>query len=407
MKKPTTAVISAILLGLSASLTQAIEFKILTICKNRYDIPGYGSYSMSQSEINAARTAFTQTLPQMVSDHTNGQVTIDATFIVLSSMLRSNERVSSGNSNARPFVWPENMPVKDMQEYFGTFARGWYDHVFCYNAISEFQYVNSGWFTTDASLSWSCINRRSDLGYNEDALAGAWHEWTHGTETYYKSQGFDGGALHNIDFAFAPNSPFPYSANTDGLPNWMALYRDVLLGTAENGASGWGPAAWNQHGTPRSRYSDSPSSISSNGYYRIESRLSSRSVNVSQNSTAGNGTAKIIQWSYTGNHWNEQFKITAESGGGYSLRARHSNKALSTPAGNYNWGAQLTQYNYNGSSNQRWNINYRNSGNFSLRNRQSNLAMNVSGASANRGQRIIQWGYGTAINESFRLINIR
>lgn len=391
------------LCSLSQTAMAQKEFRILYVCKPNYNIPGYGSYSMTEAEINAARTAYNQTFPQMIKDATGNQVNVRPTFIVMPRTFTSSNRSRGTDPTARPTVWPVDMPADDMTEYFGTFARGWYDQVQNYNAIADFQYVNSGWFETDASVSWSSLNRRTDLGYNQDALAGAWHEWLHGWETYYNNYcGFDNGDadVHNP-------APFGYTtANSGGLPNWMGYYRDITIRAINGGTAGWGSAAWNTYGTPRTRYTDTAPTLANNAYYRIEARHSSRPLNVSGGGS--NNGAPVIQYNYsTGTSWNEQFKRVDLGGGYFALRPRHSNAAVEVPSGNNNNSAPVQQYAYSGGTNQQWSATYKGNGHFGLINRQSGKGMDLSGGNLAAGGSVIQWGSGGSDNEQFRLITVQ
>jgi hypothetical protein len=390
---------------LSASTAPSIakEFRILTICKPYVNVgsPFAVSYNMSDAEIDAARTAHTETFPNMVADATGSLVTVRSTFMVLPRTVTSHDRHRQNNGNLRPVVWPEDMPATDLAEYFGTPARGRFDHVFNYNAIGEFQYVNSGTFVTGADVSWSSLNRRTDLGYNQDALGGTWHEWLHGWETYYNNfRGFNNGGadVHNA-------GPFGYDINSGGLPFWLAWYRDTATRSVNGGSAGWGPAAWNVWGTPRTRYTDTNPGFVNNAFYRIESRRSSRTLNVSGGNT--NSGNPLIQYQYsTAAAWNEQFKVTSLGGGNYSLRPRNaSTMGLSVPANN-NGDVGVIQQTYTGGTNQRWRLNFRDSGHFNIVNGQSFKQMDVFNNGLTSLTPIIQYAAGSGDNQQFRFIRM-
>ncbi len=374
-------------------------YRVLILCKTSYNIPGYGAYTMTDAEINAARTAYRTTWPQMIRDHTGNQVAVRATFIVLPRTATSywRNRVPS----ERPCLWPEDMPAADLNEYLGTFAKGWYDHVLNYNAISEFQYVNSGAYVTNASVSWSCLNRRSDLGYNQDALAGAWHEWLHDWELYY----YNTNGHPNQNAAVHDPGLNGYNINSGGLPFWMGYYRDLTLGVI-GGNRGFGPTAWNQYGTPRTRFSDTAPAIINNATYRIEARHSSRLLNVSGGDS--NNGSPLIQWSFSGQGTtgNEQFKLVNAGSGYWYIRAVHSNKAIETFGGNTTNGTAIQQWTYHGGTNQQWQLIYRGSGNYSLKNRANGKFLTVTNNSLDLGAGASQQDGGTADHQQFRLIKI-
>lgn len=262
-------------------------YRVLYIVKSNVDAKGFHE-TMSDADIDAARTALGTTFPKMVIDHTNGLVAVDPTVIVMPRVVTSTSR--ERNATDRPGVWPVDMPAADLQEYWGTFAQGYYDQVQNYNAIREFQYVNSGWFETDASVSWTVLNRRADLGYDKDALAGAWHEWLHGWETYY--WGYSQLPTTNPDSCVHCGEACGYNANSNQLTFWIGWYRDLAIGT--NGL-GFGPKAWEPYGTPRSRFEEKEPSLTVETV-RIEARHSSRLLsvkNASANATLQQGAYGI------------------------------------------------------------------------------------------------------------------
>ncbi len=282
-----------------AAAAGSTTFRILYVIKPNVDAPGY-DYTMTDQQIDAARRAYGSTFPQMVQDHTEGSIVVDATVIVMPRLVTSNA-VTRGVSD-RPGVWPPDMPQEDLKEYFGSFARGFYDQVQNYNAIPQFQYVNSGWFETDASVSWSVLNRRDDLGYDQDALAGSWHEWLHGWETYY---------FHYSEFPdTAPSScvhcagDHGYTQNSGGAPFWIGWYRDIATGAD---GLGFGKAAIDAHGTPRSRFEEVAPAVDDDTV-RIEVRSSSRLMTATE--------AGAVQGGYgTGALPTERFSVEKDGEG--------------------------------------------------------------------------------------------
>ncbi len=356
-------------------------FRILYVIKPRVDAPGY-QYTMSDEQIDAARVAFGSTFPKMVEDHTGGSVRVDATVIVLPRMVTSNA-VTRGVSD-RPGVWPPDMPAEDLAEYFGSFARGFYDQVQTYNAIPDFQYVNSGWFETDAQISWSVLNRREDLGYDQDALAGAWHEWLHGWETYYfnYSQFPDTAPSSCVHCA----GDHGYTVGSGDLSYWIGWYRDIATGA---GGLGFGNAAFEAHGTPRSRFEEVAPPIAA-GTVRIEARHSSRLVTTMEGG--------VVQGSYgDGQAPGERFGVEKDTEGRLRFTDTDGRAIVGT-----NEGIVLDVT----ATEERdlWMPVYTGFGHYALFNVCTGLALGIDPNELNAGATLIGSKYAGTRSQQFRLI---
>jgi hypothetical protein len=390
------------------------EFRMLYVCKSNVNEPGFPNLSMTDRQIDAARVAFTQTLPAMVLSLTGNRVRLRNTFIVMPRVVTSTDRSLSGGQ-LDPYVFSNSMPGADLREYFGTFARGYYDQVQTYNIVSGGGNANAPGFVTDSSVIWGSLSIRDESEFvtNGDGCGASWHEWLHGWQWYYSqlntfhSNGSSSDRAVNIDDA----PSYGYNRDSGGLPNWIAFLRDVTVRAAAGGTVGFGPGAWStsSFGTPRSRFTDTAPPITNNAFYRIENRQSSRPLNVSGGGTA-NG-APLVQWVYsTGGSFNEQFKLVATTGGFYTLRPR-SSAGSAIEVANKDQGTAVVQWALNGGLNQQWKPVYTQSGHFYLLNRSSNRRMNVNGGSVAAGATIIQWSLNSVAgaipdNEQFRLIKL-
>ena len=226
-----------------ASFSPIAQFKVFVLCKPHVDIPNVYSGSMTPQEIQSAREAFTRTWPQMIKDLSDGQVLVEVKFVV--SGAKVTRCAKSQDPSARPCVWPEHVAAQDLTQL----TRGEWDAVICYNAIPEFQYVASGAEVTPAKVSWISINKRADLGYNQDALAGVTHEFLHSWESYY----YNFCKHPNRNAAVHDGGKNSYKIDSGGLPFWLGWHRDLMMGKVQ-GTNGFGPQAWTRLGTPRNRF---------------------------------------------------------------------------------------------------------------------------------------------------------
>jgi alpha-amylase len=90
-----------------------------------------------------------------------------------------------------------------------------------------------------------------------------------------------------------------------------------------------------------------------NGYYKITSVASGRSLDVSGVSTADG--ANIHLWDYVGGN-NQQWKIEDAGGGYVKITARHSGKSLDVAGVSTADGANIHQWGYVGGDNQKWQL---------------------------------------------------
>lgn len=389
---------------------RAVEFRNLVLICPDVVIPqlGYNEH-LSAAEIAQARQAFTVDWPNRISQITGGQVTLKNTVVVVRHTVTSCEKLR--DPNARPCVWPDNFPPTELEDYCHP---GWYDAVICYNAIPDFQYVTSGGFEPKAGdTSWCCINKITDFDMTNDPFSGITHEWEHTLEAYYyHDRHYDGGIreagqgvrndVHGgSDDGYTPDSDG--QGGKDGKGHWWAWYRDLLLmkiPKTGGGFNGFGPAAWKQFGTPRSRHPDVGIAFGGddNQLYKLELAHDGQVVDVYKQQIT-NGTA-ITQYPYSGGA-NQKFKIAANGDGTFRLVASHSGKVVDVAKAGKTSGAALIQKGWTGAASQHWYIDYVGSGTYRLRNKNSGKAADILNGTTTPGTPLIQSGWNGASNQSF------
>ncbi|MQM27348.1 RICIN domain-containing protein [Glycomyces albidus] len=132
------------------------------------------------------------------------------------------------------------------------------------------------------------------------------------------------------------------------------------------------------------------------GHYRLIAQHSGKYADIDALSTAAG--ARLIQWSSTG-RTNQQFEFVDAGEGHVKIKARHSGLVLQV-AGNGN-GADITQQADTGARSQHWRLTDHGDNVVSIINRQSGLAMDVWERSTADGARISQYAYNGSTNQRF------
>ncbi|GAA2149168.1 RICIN domain-containing protein [Glycomyces algeriensis] len=132
------------------------------------------------------------------------------------------------------------------------------------------------------------------------------------------------------------------------------------------------------------------------GTYRLVAQHSGKYADIDGISTSAG--ALLHQWAGTGGT-NQQFQFIDAGEGHFKIKARHSGLVLQV-AGNEN-GANITQQADSGAASQHWRITDHGGGVVSLVNRQSGLAMDVYERSTADGARISQYTYNGGTNQRF------
>jgi hypothetical protein len=132
------------------------------------------------------------------------------------------------------------------------------------------------------------------------------------------------------------------------------------------------------------------------GTYRLVAQHSGKYADIDGISTSAG--ALLHQWSPTG-RTNQQFQFIDAGEGHFKIKARHSGLVLQV-ASNSN-GADITQQADTNAPSQHWRLTDHGGGVISIINRQSGLAMDVYERSTADGARISQYTYNGGTNQRF------
>ncbi|TDC83598.1 twin-arginine translocation signal domain-containing protein [Micromonospora sp. KC606] len=133
------------------------------------------------------------------------------------------------------------------------------------------------------------------------------------------------------------------------------------------------------------------------GHFRLVAQHSGKLADIDARSTAAG--AALIQWAATG-ATNQQFEFVDAGDGHYRIKARHSGLVLQT-MGNSTGAAITQQAESSSATSQQWRVQNHSDGTVSLINRASGLAMDVWERSTADGARISQWTYNGSTNQRF------
>jgi hypothetical protein len=135
----------------------------------------------------------------------------------------------------------------------------------------------------------------------------------------------------------------------------------------------------------------------------IVSVRSGKALDASGGATA-NGTP-IIQWTYTGGT-NQQWRLTRNSAGYYTITGVGSGKALDIPYATTWPGTQLHLWTPTGQPNQQWVIAPSDNGNYTIESRSNAYLVDVSANSTADGAAITQWPATGGSNHRWQLIPV-
>lgn len=144
----------------------------------------------------------------------------------------------------------------------------------------------------------------------------------------------------------------------------------------------------------------SPAAIISGGTYRITGVQSGKVMDVEASSMTNGANISQYHWMNTSN---QKWVISYAGGGYYSVAAVHSGQAADVVASSTADGANITQWPYYGGTNQQWQITDAGSGHYKLINRNSGKAMEVAGFSLADGGNIQQYAYYATDNQKWAL----
>jgi pectin methylesterase-like acyl-CoA thioesterase len=134
-------------------------------------------------------------------------------------------------------------------------------------------------------------------------------------------------------------------------------------------------------------------------WYKIESRHSGLVLGISSASTASG--AELVQWDDNGSQ-DQQYRFVDAGGGYYKIQVRHSGMVLDVAGGSTDNGAKVQQWGDGGTTNQQWRIT-ESGGYATIVNRASGKALDVWGRSTARGARVSQYTPNGGTNQQWAL----
>ncbi|WP_158299950.1 pectinesterase family protein [Glycomyces paridis] len=135
-------------------------------------------------------------------------------------------------------------------------------------------------------------------------------------------------------------------------------------------------------------------------WFKIESRHSGLVLGIRAASTASG--AELVQWDSNGSQ-DQQFRFVDVGSGYYKIQVRHSGMVLDVASGSTADGAKVQQWGDSNSANQQWSI-AESGGYATFVNRASGKALDVWEWSTTKGGRISQYTPTGGTNQQFRLI---
>ncbi|MCD0445097.1 pectinesterase family protein [Glycomyces sp. A-F 0318] len=137
-------------------------------------------------------------------------------------------------------------------------------------------------------------------------------------------------------------------------------------------------------------------------WYNIESRHSGLVMGIRAASIESG--AELVQWDSNGST-DQQFRFLDSGGGYYRIQARHSNKVLDVASGSTADGALVQQWGDANSTNQQWRVT-ESGGYATFVNRASGKALDVWEWSTAKGGRISQYAPTGGTNQQWRLVPV-
>lgn len=138
-----------------------------------------------------------------------------------------------------------------------------------------------------------------------------------------------------------------------------------------------------------------------NGTYRVISRHSGKALDVSGGSTADG--ANVLQWTYRGSN-NQRWTFTHLGNNTYRITGVQSGKALEVASTSTSNGTNVDIRTYTGASNQRWIVSATSGGFYRLSPASSTgSALDVSGVSSADGANVHQWAWLNGNNQQWAI----
>ena len=183
--------------------------------------------------------------------------------------------------------------------------------------------------------------------------------------------------------------------------NRSGLYLDVNGGSSANGTNVQG---WLGNSTTAQKWKfvavEGTQTIA-NGTYRIASAVDlNKGLDVAGVSTAE--AANVHLWAYSGGA-NQQFEVTYQGSGFYSISPKHTGKRLDLHYRAITPGANVEQYSTDGTDTQNWMIKDAGDGYYYLVN-SNGLYMDVYGGSSDNGTNVQGWKGNGSIAQKWKFL---
>ena len=193
------------------------------------------------------------------------------------------------------------------------------------------------------------------------------------------------GSWTKLSVTFTPTNP------------WVVIVLDCGVTSATDAACYFDDAVVAQNST------------AFNGTYKVIARHSGKCLDVDGGVAATQDGANVHQWDYLG-QTNQQWIITPTDSGYYKLIAKNSGKALDLESGtgpSAN-GTNVHQWTYKGATNQQWKIEAVGGGYYKLTCRVSGRVLDVEGGvtATQNGANVHQWDYLGQTNQQWMLTQI-
>ncbi|WP_027329496.1 RICIN domain-containing protein [Marinimicrobium agarilyticum] len=128
----------------------------------------------------------------------------------------------------------------------------------------------------------------------------------------------------------------------------------------------------------------------------VEGRVTLTSVHSGKLLEVASGShddgANVVQWEPNGSA-NQQWDITDLGNGYYSIRAAHSGKSLDVFEWSQEDGGDIRQWAYSGGNNQQWELVPQGNNQYAIISRFSGKALDVYDFSTENGGNIVQWSF--------------
>ncbi|WP_411343340.1 family 43 glycosylhydrolase [Paenibacillus sp. WLX1005] len=239
-------------------------------------------------------------------------------------------------------------------------------------------YSASGCWTDDYKLGMLSASSSADL-----SLASSWSK---GANPVFQKTSTVFGPGHN-SFVKSP----------DGTEDWIVYHANdgTGQGCAEQRTTRIQKINWNGDTpvfgspvTPGTAITRPSGEGTADIYYRIRNNNSGKVLAVLNASTADG--ADIIQWTYNGTG-DQRWALDPTSDGYFQLRASHSGRLAGVTGASKDDGANVAQFTSSGSTSQQWKFNLVGNQFFEILNRNSGKLLDVTNGGTADGADVRQW----------------